>query len=132
MKSVLGVLSPAHIFWTLIADRPELVGKDPAGNRYYQAQSRAGYKRETRRVIYRGDPETTRVPPEWHGWLHHQTDEAPLPGKLSFRQNWQKPHSNNMTGTDMAYRPHEKIGKEKAATCCRGYEAWKPGHKRRL
>jgi NADH:ubiquinone oxidoreductase subunit len=62
----------------------ELVGTDAGGNRYYrEKQGRAlipggGFdSRERRWVGYAGEPEATKVPAEWHGWLHHVTDQIP-------------------------------------------------------
>ena len=48
------------------------VGEDEQGNVYYQTQ---GGKR--RWVIYNGEAEASRVPPEWHGWLHFTFDQPP-------------------------------------------------------
>src|ERR1700674_4793473 len=42
------------------------VGEDAFGNRYYQ--TKGGIRRW---VIYSGTVEASRVPPDWHGWLHH-------------------------------------------------------------
>src|SRR5262249_31746080 len=42
------------------------VGKDAFGNRYYE--NRGGKRRW---VLYKGTVEASRVPPDWHGWLHH-------------------------------------------------------------
>lgn len=123
----LGVLSPAHItLFTALKGR-EKVGEDAFGNVYYRGKAKPGYKRERRWVIYDGTPEATKVPPEWHGWLHHQTDIAPVDTKKSFRRKWQKPHQPNRTGTNLAYRPPGHIlegGKRDKATG--DYEAWKP------
>ena len=58
----------------------ELVGQDEQGNTYYRTKGRKidptlGFER--RWVIYNGYAEATRVPPSWHGWLHHTVDVAP-------------------------------------------------------
>jgi len=58
----------------------ELVGEDEQGNRYYRTKGRKidpslGFER--RWVIYNGYAEASRVPPSWHGWLHHTVDVAP-------------------------------------------------------
>ena len=58
----------------------ELVGEDEQGNRYYRTKGRKidptlGFER--RWVVYNGYAEATRVPPSWHGWLHHTVDVAP-------------------------------------------------------
>lgn len=99
----------------------ELVGTDEAGNRYYQTRDRA-----RRWVIYNGEAEASRVPPDWHGWLHHTyadpPTEAPLPKKA-----WEKPHLPNMTGTGDAYRPDGSIlTPQPRAKATGDYEAWSP------
>ncbi len=65
--------------------RGELVGTDPYGNRYFRDKSRRAlergggrFSRERRWVMYNGAAEASRVPPEWHGWLHH-TDRGRAP-----------------------------------------------------
>ena len=77
----------------------EFVGEDEQGNRYYQ--SRDGRRRW---VIYSGEAEASRVPPDWHGWLHHTWEEPPTVKPLP-RKPWEKPHRPNMTGTPEAYHP---------------------------
>lgn len=124
--SFLGVLSPVHISFFTWAYGSELVGKDVFGNKYYRGKARAGYKRERRWVMYKGAPEASAVPPEWHGWLHYQSDEVPNVGK-SFRRSWQKPHQPNMTGTNKAYRPPGHILQDGEHGKVTGdYEAWSP------
>ena len=125
--SFLGVLSPVHMTSVRLFTRTKFVGKDQAGNKYYKASPRKGYKRDRRWVIYNGAPEATKIPPEWHGWMHHQMDEAPSEQETSFRRKWQKPHKPNMTGTKLAYRPPGHLlkgGKRDKATG--DYEAWSP------
>ena len=78
--------------------RGEQVGTDAFGNRYYRDKSkrkleRGGgrFSREKRWVIYKAEVEATRVPPEWHAWLHHTVNEIPTDGgKLKY--TWQKLH----------------------------------------
>src|SRR5690606_21299043 len=102
LLSFFGALSPAQInFFTLVAGG-SLVGRDVLGNKYYRAKPRPGYSRERRWVMYKGAPEASMVPPEWHGWLHHQTNNVPEEGAQSFRRPWQKPHQPNLTGTNQA------------------------------
>lgn len=125
--SFLGVLSPTHINFVTLLSGAKFVGRDITGNKYYKAKARKGYKRERRWVIYKGRPEATKVPPEWHGWLHHQTDVIPSGNEKSFRRSWQKPHKPNMTGTNQAYRPPGHVlagGQRDKATG--DYEAWTP------
>lgn len=130
--SFLGALSPVHIGWVTLTSGAHRVGTDQYGNRYYSAKPRPGYKRDRRWVIYRGTPEASKVPPEWHGWLHHQTDDVPDNKSLSYRRTWQKPHIPNMTGTTAAWRPPGHLlsgGQRDGATG--DYEAWVPDEQRR-
>ncbi len=127
LLSFLGTLSPAHISVFTWSYGGKIVGKDDSGNKYYCGKPRAGYKRERRWVIYKAKPDASHVPAEWHGWLHHQTDEVPSAGAESFRRPWQKPHQPNLTGTNMAYRPPGHIlsgGERDKATG--DYTAWTP------
>ncbi len=125
--SFLGVLSPVHISFFTMTKRKKKIGRDQMGNVYYEASARKGYKLTRRWVIYKGTPDASKVPPEWHGWLHHQTDIVPDSGAESHRKPWQKPYHPNMTGTNRAYRPPGHMlsgGKRGKATG--DYEAWTP------
>ncbi len=103
-----------------------LVGTDQFGNRYYRARKGTLNGRERRWVLYRGDVEASRVPSEWHSWLHHTTSE-PLSEEAADSKPWQKEHLANQTGTAGAYRPrgHAYRGCERAAATC-DYEPWIP------
>ena len=97
------------------------VGEDEFGNRYYQNKDGA-----RRWVIYNGTVEASRVPPDWHGWLHHTFAEPPTKAPLKVR-SFETPHRPNMTGTDGAYRPEgslQRSGQRPPATG--DYQAWKP------
>ncbi len=95
------------------------VGDDAAGNTYYQ--SRDGKRRW---VIFNGEAEASRVPPDWHGWLHHTWDEAPSTAPVP-RKSWEQPHQPNLTGTAEAYAPPGSIRKGVPVER-RDYEAWQP------
>ena len=98
------------------------VGTDDFGNRYYQ--NKDGSRRW---VIYNGTVEASRVPPDWHGWLHHTVDLAPTEESYTPRE-WEKPHIPNLTGTPAAYRPSGSTlasGRRPAATG--DYQPWTPG-----
>ena len=120
--SIFSVMSNVQmLFFTM--RKGELVGKDEYGNKYYRGKPRKGTKRERRWVIYKDKIDASLVPPEWHGWLHHQTDA--IPNKDSpYRQKWQKKHVGNKTGTSEAYFPPSFSGKRDAAVG--DYEAWSP------
>ena len=104
---------------TALFGRP--VGADQFGNRYYQ--SKDGKRRW---VIYNGTVEASRVPPDWHGWLHHTFKEPPT--KAPFKERpWEQAHQPNMSGTDYAKRPSGSLlrsGERPPATG--DYEAWTP------
>ena len=112
--------------------RGELVGGDSYGNKYYRMKGgrelrRGGgrFSRERRWVIYQGVPEGSKVPAEWHAWLHHTTAAVP---SARTRYPWEKDHEPNMTGTSRAYRPAGSIlrgGHRARATG--DYEPWSPG-----
>jgi NADH:ubiquinone oxidoreductase subunit len=102
----------------------ELVGSDEFGNKYYVDKRTKGAKRERRWVIYKGAVEASRVPADWHAWLHRTN--GPLPDE-SRRPTWQQPHQPNLTGTDQAYRQPGHLlagGHRPAATG--DYQAWTP------
>lgn len=97
----------------------EPVGIDQFGNRYFS--ERGGRRRW---VLYKGEPEASKVPPEWHAWLHRTVAEVPKPRPAPA---WEKPHLPNLTGTTEAYRPPgavEQGGRRARATG--DYEAWRP------
>jgi NADH:ubiquinone oxidoreductase subunit len=97
------------------------VGEDGQGNVYYQT---ADGKR--RWVIYNGESEASRVPPDWHGWLHH-TFEAPPSVKPLETKPWERPHRPNMTGTNAAYLPPGSVETPARRPRATGdYEAWQP------
>ena len=127
---LLGVLSPVHINLFTLLNGGRSIGADGFGNKYYRAKARTGYKRERRWVMYKGAPEASKVPPEWHGWLHHQSDVIPAQDEKSFRRPWQKPHLPNQTGTEQAYRPpgHLLAGGERDKATG-DYEPWLPSGK---
>lgn len=125
--SFLGVLSPAHISLFTMTSRKKKVGRDQFGNTYYEAPARKGYKRPRRWVIYKGAPEASAIPPEWHGWIHYQTDTIPDADESSYRRAWQKPHVPNLTGTNQAYRPKGHVlSGEQRDRATGDYEAWVP------
>ena len=102
------------------------VGEDSHGNRYYTAKPRPGMKRERRFVMYNGPAEATLVPPEWHGWLHHQTNEIPASDN-PLRRWWQRRPQPNLTGTPEAYVPPGHIARGAQRDAATGdYKAWTP------
>ncbi len=69
-------------------------------------------------MLYKGSNDASRVPPEWHGWLHGTFDELPT-DILPAPRAWEKEASPNLTGSTGAYRPAgalERGGQRAAAT----------------
>ena len=108
----------------------ELAGVDEFGNRYYRTRRKTAIGRgetERRWVVHEGLAEPSKVPPYWHGWLHHVVLDAPLERDKTAPYAWSKPHVPNLTGTDLAYRPPGHLqagGKRPKATG--DYQAWIP------
>lgn len=98
------------------------VGEDNFGNIYYRDKA---YKK--RWVIFaKGPVEATRVPPEWHAWLHKTVDKTPLE-QPPVIQKWEKPHIPNLTGYQGAYRPGGSLeNSQKRTKTASDYEAWSP------
>lgn len=116
-------MSTIQLFLTRLTSRK--IGRDAAGNTYYESRrAEPVYGRTRRTVALAKGLDSSVVPPEWHAWLHHTT-EAPLPGP---KYPWQKPHQANMTGTAQAWRPkgHDYAGGKRPVTGS-DYEAWTPG-----
>ncbi|NVJ99595.1 MAG: NADH:ubiquinone oxidoreductase subunit NDUFA12 [Alphaproteobacteria bacterium] len=97
------------------------VGEDNQGNIYYRE------KKGTRRwVIYKNGPvEASRVPAEWHGWLHYTVDVPPTE-QAPVVKPWEKEHQPNLTGTNEAYMPAGAADMAKRAATTSDYEAWRP------
>jgi NADH:ubiquinone oxidoreductase subunit len=104
--------------------RGRLVGTDSQGNRYYVERKPVNGRRQRRWVIYNGPAEASRVPPEWHAWLHYTVDE-PLPPATD--KPWVKDHQANPTGTGQAYLPpgHDRRGGVRPPATG-DYQAWRP------
>jgi len=105
--------------------RGEAVGTDAYGNRYYRSKKAASPRAERRWVLYKGEPEASKVPPQWHAWLHRTVDTVPSGNEPT--RPWQKPHEPNLTGTAQAYRPPGHVFKGgQRAKATGDYEPWRP------
>lgn len=139
MRASMGILSKIFTWWdgatigTMLGSslKGEHVGTDAQGNRYYRSKKRgaAGTPfagKERRWVIYEGANDASRVPAEWHGWLHGSFDGVPE-SNLPPARIWEVDYTPNATGTSLAYRPQgalERGGRRARATG--DYEAWSP------
>lgn len=104
----------------------KLMGKDEFGNKYYESYLRKDYLgRKARYVMYNGIVESSKVPPMWHSWLHHLSNN--LPDKhaeryASERYFWEKAFVPNLSGTNLSYAPVRKLTSN-------DYKAWVPNSK---
>jgi NADH:ubiquinone oxidoreductase subunit len=113
--------------WT-IWKQGSLVGTDEFGNHYYvQRRGPPGPHGKPRRwVTYTDLADASKVPPEWHGWLHFTTDTPPTDEQYAAKP-WQKPHQMNLTGTAGAHRPAGSIlGTGRRPKATGDYKAWRP------
>ncbi|MCW8914724.1 MAG: NADH:ubiquinone oxidoreductase subunit NDUFA12 [Magnetovibrio sp.] len=103
------------------------VGSDEFGNKYYMNPKKL-HGRERRWVIFKGKKEASKIPPEWHAWIHHTVD-APLSEAAAQPEDWQEMHLPNLTGTMNAYFPQgsDEAGGQRAKATG-DYQAWTPGN----
>lgn len=107
------------------ARKGEQVGTDAQGNKYYRSKPKEG-ERQRRWVIYDGNNDASRVPAEWHGWLHGAFDDVPE-SHLPPAKIWEVDYTPNATGTADAYRPAGALERGgKRAKAAGDYEAWSP------
>jgi NADH:ubiquinone oxidoreductase subunit len=100
----------------------EEIGKDEAGNLYFRDRKHP----KRRWVIYAGDNDGSRVPPDWQLWLRGTIDELPDKALPAVRKFQQKP-TPNLTGTMAAFRPDGALGSGRARPASTGdYQPWKP------
>ena len=94
----------------------KLVGRDEFGNKYYSNA------KEKRWVIYKNKVEPSKIPSEWHLWIHFLTNNKPLGNSNKFK--WQKKHEENLTGTTKAYKPDGLLSSDSKKNI-KKYETWK-------
>lgn len=132
---MLGFIAKLFIWWdvttfgsmfTMWRRGARLIGTDGQGNRYFEEKSPSSAEGRRRRwVVYHGVAEASRVPSEWHGWLHHTQNEPPTVAP-PVRRAWEKDHLPNMTGTPLAYHPTGSLETGAATPVAKEYEAWTP------
>lgn len=104
-----------------------LIGKDELGNRYFEEKKPAWEGTNKRRwMIYNGTVEASRIPVDWHGWLHYTFDEPPTKAPFEVK-SWEEDRQPNLTGTPNAYVPAGSLWSDKERAKTSGdYEAWSP------
>ena len=95
----------------------KFVGADEFGNKYYSN------KKGKRWVIYDNKVESSKIPPEWHLWIHFLKKDKP--GHNINKFSWQKKHVENLTGTDKSHKPEGSLTSDSKKDM-KKYETWKP------
>ena len=111
-----------------VGRKGKLVGQDEYGNRYFEARSLKGSygNRKRRYILYKGYADASKIPPDWHGWVHYLYDTPPSQSALP-KKSWEQPHLPNLTGTPFASFPEGSLNaKAERAASTGDYEAWKP------
>ena len=72
----------------------KFIGSDKFGNKYYSNS------KGKRWVIYKDQVESSKIPSEWHSWIHFLSKKSPTDSIVKFP--WQKEHEENLTGTEKA------------------------------
>ncbi len=100
------------------------IGSDIYGNKYFEFKSCDFLGRKKRICIYNGFVEATKIPSEWHSWMHHKSD-APNVEKKYF---WQVMHLPSLTGTKFRFTNtnSDSVIKNKYSKIPSRYSAWKP------
>lgn len=97
------------------------VGRDGEGNVYYR--SKTG---DRRWVIYAGENDASKTPPEWQLWLRRTVQTPPSEKPLPVKR-WEKEWVPNATGTPLAHMPSGALVKGGDRARATGdYEAWSP------
>ena len=94
----------------------KLAGKDEFGNKYYSNS------KGKRWVVYKDQVESSKIPAEWHLWIHYLTKNKPVNNLNKFK--WQKKHEENLTGTKNAYKPDGVLSSDSKKNV-KKYESWK-------
>ena len=94
----------------------KFVGNDQFGNKYYSNS------KGKRWVIYKNNIEASKIPPEWHLWIHHLIKNKPSDKINNF--SWQKKYEENLTGTERAHRPEGSLATNPKKNM-KKYETWK-------
>jgi len=81
----------------------KFIGKDQFGNKYYSNS------KGKRWVIYKDLVESSKIPPEWHLWIHSLKDNIP---------------QENLTGTSKAHKPEGSLSNDSKKNN-KKYETWK-------
>ncbi len=94
----------------------KFIGRDQFGNKYYSNS------KGKRWVIYKNNIESSKIPPDWHSWIHFLRINKPSNEEKKFL--WQKQYEENLTGTARAYKPEGSLTSDSKKDM-KKYETWK-------
>ena len=97
--------------------RGKKVGIDNENNKFYVHKKNS----QKRWIIYNGLMDASRIPAEWHDWIHHRTDE--IPNESDKKLNWYKIHKENVFSIPM--KPNNRSLNLSNAVSIIVYESWK-------
>jgi NADH:ubiquinone oxidoreductase subunit len=101
------------------------VGHDEFGNRYFEMRQ-ADYWGKNRRIcIYNGNPEATKIPAEWHGWMHYKYNFETVK-KLENKYIWQSKHIPLISDVLDKVTARLKGTRTQRQKEQRRYDSWKP------
>ena len=95
----------------------KFIGNDEFGNKFYTNSS------GKRWVVYKNDIESSKIPPDWHSWIHFKIKKAPTNNEKKF--SWQQQYEENLTGTKKAHRPEGSLASDLKKNM-KKYETWNP------
>lgn len=82
----------------------KFVGEDEYGNKYYETNQRDYLNRKKRYCLFNGRVEATKIPPEWHCFMHYQIPKESV--ILDTKQyKWQKRFLPDLTLSSIKYLP---------------------------
>ncbi|XP_063721722.1 probable NADH dehydrogenase [ubiquinone] 1 alpha subcomplex subunit 12 [Symsagittifera roscoffensis] len=96
-----------------------LMGEDQFGNKYFENKNY--FMARNRWVEFNPKPsdpaygyfhfDASQIPPDWHRWMHHMTDQAPSEHPLP-KQKFHMPHQPNYSGLNRSYTPFSTTTKK--------------------
>ena len=80
------------------------VDSDSFGNRYFENKEETYGRHRWVEYAETRNYDSLKIPPDWHAWLHHNSDVPPSERPLE-QPIFQSEVTGNPTGTDKAYYP---------------------------
>lgn len=102
------------------------VGEDTLKNRFFEDKTLTYGRHRWVEYVDGSTPDSLKITPDWHAWLHHNIDVPPSQQPLP-EPTYKKEASGNPTGTADAYvPPHHRLNSKFHGGAGEKYESWKP------